>query len=450
MPNFNEDLNLLNPTLFVNDENINKPLAQLDENVHYILNYLDGNKALLAGVYGNLWDYNKEGKRILLNGGKFDSFRKCNEWIAINELRVVNDDQIIFDDVNNRCVFDGKSDNIEDREVWLEREFWIPEPLRNQKLIFAIKAAPSTSVNTWEENISFYETLAIQIIGGKEDRQVFKTAGVWNNQPYYSNESHGSNMTTIIVPFETNRETKSVKVKIFRTSNEGYLHIERVFLGGLSIPYDNDDEIYDLQNIDINEFYDFDNAVTKVNASTVLGHKVSDTLDNIVGNDLLTFAYTNKWMKLLLKAGSIFDCNTTSTTGTTGTSGTSGTSGTNIDVCLTDSYQGTFELNTVSKTYEVIHPKLDDDRVNSPNVSLVIPTPESAQYNLSVYDVTSTGFKILLSGVPFESGYKINWQLGSALSLEDMHEFLSLEVIENEEIPEPTIYPNIFNYESNA
>jgi len=240
-------------------------------------------------------------------------------------------------------------------------------------------------------------------------------------------------------------ETKSVKIKLFRTSNTGYLHIDKVFIGGITIPYDNSDEKYTLQYIDINEFYDFENGVTKVNASTVLGHKVSDSLSTIVGNDLITYGYLNKWMKLLVKAGSIFDCSVE----TTGSTGTSGTSGTNLEVCLSDDYQGTFDLTTTAKNYEVIHPKLDDDRQNSPTVQLVTPSAESAQYNLSVYDVSSTGFKIMLSGIPFEDGYKINWQLGNALSLEDIHNFLSLEVVENEELPEPTIYPNIFNYESN-
>lgn len=450
MSKFNENISLLNPTLFVNDENINKPLRELDENINFILNYLDGNKALLAGVYGNLWDYNQDGKRILVNGGTFDSYRKCNQWYALKELRVVNDEQIFLDETNSRCVFDGKSNNIENREIWLEREVWIPEPLRGQSLIFAIKAAPSTEKDQWTEETSFHETLAIQIIGSKEDVQTFKTVGLWENHNYYSNNSYGEKFITAYVPFNTNKETKSIKIKIFRTSNSGFLHIDKVFLGGLTIPYNNETEKYDINEIDINEYYDFENGITKVNSSTVLGHKVSETLEKIVGNDLVTYGNLNKWFKDLLKAASIFDCDDQPDATTTPSTGGNLYTNEVESICLSDDYQGVFEIDTINKVYTIKHPKLDENRINSPQVSLSTPSAESAQYSVSVTNVTDREFTVVLSGVPFESGYKLNWNLGNNISIEDIHNFLTLEINQNEIIPEPTVYPNIFNYESIA
>ena len=56
MSKYTENISLVNPTKFVNDVNANTPVKELQGNVQYILDFMNGNKALLAGMYGNLWD----------------------------------------------------------------------------------------------------------------------------------------------------------------------------------------------------------------------------------------------------------------------------------------------------------------------------------------------------------------------------------------------------------
>ena len=69
MVEYNNSIDYVNPTDLVNDENINLPLSELQANFKYILNYLNGNKLLIPALYGNLFDFNENGKRILFNGG---------------------------------------------------------------------------------------------------------------------------------------------------------------------------------------------------------------------------------------------------------------------------------------------------------------------------------------------------------------------------------------------
>lgn len=295
--NFNKDLSLLNPTKLVNDKNANAPLTELQENIEYILNFLNGNKALLSGVFGNLFDYNQDGKRISNNGGKFDTFKKCNLWMALNELKVSNDTEIIFDQTSERLVYAGQSNSTANREKWIEREFWIPETLRGQKLVFALKASSSTEQTGWNTSNALFETLAIQVLGAKEEINDFKVVGPWANHSYFSNQSYGDPMLTVYVPFITNSNTRSVKIKILRTSNSGYLHIDRAFIGGIATPYENDIEEYNWRDVDISEVYDFDNAVTKVISTGVLGHKVPDRVENRKGADLVIWDHLQAWMK---------------------------------------------------------------------------------------------------------------------------------------------------------
>jgi hypothetical protein len=311
------DLSLVNPSQLVNDENNNKPVLELKNNLDYVLNYLNGNKILLNGVFGNLWDYNISRKRILINGGKFDSFRKCNVWNALNSYTVSNDMEIGYDEANSRCVYKGWSTNTTNREKWIENSIWIPEILRGQQLYFSIKAAGCSDSLNWSESNSVYETLAIQVLGGKEDVNTFQTVGKWSNYSYYANSSYSPSMTTIHIPFQTNATTKNVKIKIYRTVNAGYLHIDKVYVGGIVAPYDNAVESYQLTNIDINELFDYYNGITKVISTNVLGHKVPESFSKVKGADIITYdilnAYLREWM---------INAATTGTTGTTGTSGT--------------------------------------------------------------------------------------------------------------------------------
>lgn len=470
----------MNPTKFVNDENVNKVLKELQGNIEYILNFLNGNKALLQGVFGNLWDYDKNGRRVLINGGVADTYKKANTWQALNDLTIANDDEIIWDRDNSRTVYMGRESVTVNRSKWIEREIWIPETLRDQSLIFSIKAAGSTAIEGWSEANSVCETIGIQILGGDEDVQVFKEVGTWENHQYFSNDSYGSSMKTVTVPFKAGPSTKSVKIRIFRTVNTGYLHIERVFVGGVALPYDNDTETYDIDGgkltgidgdtfagIDINEFFDFYNNKTKVISNNVLGHKVAENRDKIKGNDLVTWHHLNQMLREVFTYGSVYTSDTPDTTGTSGTSGTSGTPGTSgtsgspalsgspedrnwriINLHpLFGSVQGKVECNQTERVYRIDHPILE--KPSTPLVSLTIPSSTSQIFVQGIYDVHPDYFMVVLSDVPSEDGYEINWTLGNSFSPLDALNALDLPSEEAEICDDPEVYPDLFNYEQN-
>lgn len=470
--NFNKKLSLVNPTKLVNDQNANAAPIELQENIEYILNFLNGNKALLSGVFGNLFDYNKDGKRVAKNSGKFDTFKKCNLWAAINDLQVSNDTEIVFDEDNERMVYVGQSSLTSNREKWLEREIWIPETLRDQKLVFALKAAGSTESTGWSTSNSVYETIAVQILGGEEEVNEFKTVGYWSNHSWFSNESYGDPMLTVYVPFQTASDTTSVKIKIFRTVNTGYLHIDRAFIGGIATPYDNDVEEYDWKDVDISELYDYDNSVTKIMSTGVMGHKVPDAVENKKGSDLVIWDHLHEWLKNLIYDVA-FGCNLVTVKGSidieagqveyTVTDGcikvdsvptvsieipdglegvtyqvlATGTSGKAYNI-TGDEYgfdQVEFtSLNSCTTSDEVIESLLRSETCDyglTPSVSAVTSTygPSATSYTYNSFEVgiykdikvagvlniQEGSFDVLLSDAPDEDGYKLIWTVGSQI-----------------------------------
>jgi len=308
MAEFTNDLNYVSPTDFVNNDNINLPLSELEGNLNYVLNFLNGNKLLLPALYGNLLDFNENGKRILFNGGKFDSLRKCNTWTSLTDNAVSNDVEISYDDVNQMLVYSGRSVKTESREKWIEREIYIPEILRDQELVFSIKATGSTQ-QSYDPSATTLETIGIQILGGKQDIMDFAVMGPWDNFDYFTNPQYAPKIITHHLPFVTARNTQSIKIKILRTVNTNYLLIDKMFLGGVTLPYAD----YVLNNIDLNELYDFNRAISKINASSVMGHKVAESFETAKGSDLVTVELLGKILQQCV-------C-------TPGTSGTSGTSG---------------------------------------------------------------------------------------------------------------------------
>jgi hypothetical protein len=310
---FNKDINLVSPVDFVNDEVTNAPLIQLKNNIEYVLNFLNGNKLLLPAIFGNLFDFNKDGKRILYNGGSFDSQRKCHTWTSLSSGSVSNDTEITFDADNSNLVYKGQSILTDSREKWIEREIYIPEMLRDQEVIVSIKGSGCTTAEFDIDN-AVEETVAFQILGGSEDVQDFAVMGPWDNFDYYTNDINGPAIRTHHIPVITARNTKSLKVKILRTVNENYLHINKIYLGAITLPYSN----YALNNMDINELYDFTNAITKITSTGVMGHKVAESFNTAKGSDLVTF----EQLSLLLQ-----QCICGTTPGTSGTSGTPATSG---------------------------------------------------------------------------------------------------------------------------
>jgi hypothetical protein len=61
--------------------------------------------------------------------------------------------------------------------------------------------------------------------------------------------------------------------------------------------------------------------------------------------------------------------------------------------------------------FTISHQKIEDN--SYPIVSLQVPNSAVPLHILGIYNVTNTGFDIVLSGMPYEDGYKINWQRAS-------------------------------------
>jgi hypothetical protein len=70
---------------------------------------------------------------------------------------------------------------------------------------------------------------------------------------------------------------------------------------------------------------------------------------------------------------------------------------------------------------------------------------------MAVFEVTNDHFYITLSDIPSETGYEIHWTLGNAFSPREAIDALDLpNETESIECAPATVYPQIFNYESNA
>lgn len=72
---------------------------------------------------------------------------------------------------------------------------------------------------------------------------------------------------------------------------------------------------------------------------------------------------------------------------------------------------GQVEITPNQETISITHSKIEDN--SYPIVSLEVPTSGVPLHILGIYNVKDTGFDIVLSGSPFEPGYKINWQRAS-------------------------------------
>lgn len=430
---FTRDISLLNSTQFVNSENINIPLSELSANDQTILQLLKGNRLFARGTYGNLLDYNENGDKIVTNGGRFDTYKKCNIWKALNEFAISNDEDVIFDASNEMLVYKGLSAtpatsteyNV-DREVWLERELYIPEELRGEQLVFGMKASGSTVSTGWSTSTARFESIGIEIVGAAEDTRVFRSCGPWENYNDFEPDSYGPAMQSVYVAFRTNKDTRSVRVKIFRTLNDGYLHINRMFLGGLTLVVDNDDETIELNQIDINNFFDFFNNVVKYNATDVMGHTVAEYNNpDPKANDILLLVHMIN--KLVTYLGSSSKLPNSEPDG--------------------NPEQGIITCDTTNRVYEVTTQEMNPNTSN-PVVTLVIPNENSTIYSLAVTDVTTTSFKVVMSDVPEVSGYKINWSINT-LETKDLINELTIDTPPTSVPPTPTEFDFIFDFEDN-
>lgn len=430
---FNKDINLLNATQFVNSDNINIPLAELSKNDNFLLNLLNGNRLFSRAIWGNLIDFNENGTKILKNGGCLDTYKKCHSWKALNELAISNDEDIFFDDSTNMLVYKGWSSvhpadpnyNI-DREVWFERSFYIPESLRGEQLIFGMKASGSTANSGWDLSNSRFESIGIEIVGAKDHVRTFVSCGPWQNYDDFEPDSYGPPMRSVFIPFRTNKSTTKVRIKIFRTLNDGFLHIDKLFLGGLTLPVDNEDEKIELNQVDINNFFDFDNDVVKFNATTVMGHTVAKYDEEIPkANDLLLLIHMiNKLVSSLIESSSIVDPENDP-----------------------NPEKGIIECDTSNKVYTVNTQQFIPNTSN-PVVTLVIPNENSTIYSTAVTDVTPTSFKIVLSDIPETIGYKVNWSVNT-LNVKEWIDEINISTPPASIPPTPNEFDFIFDFEDN-
>jgi hypothetical protein len=445
---YNDNISLLNPTRNVNDVNINLPMSQLKENTDYLLAFNNGNRHLLPLIYGNLWDYTTDGKRFLFNGGKFDTYKKCQVWAAYNEFNVVNDSRIIFDSVGQRLVYtelDGTATAA--NPAWLERTIYIPENLRGQQILLALKASGSSAVANWSVANALAEDIGVEIQGATETIRKFFTVGAVSNFYYYNAGRNAPEMTTIYVPFNVDMSTTSVKVKVFRTSTVGFLHIDRVFVGGLALPHDT----YSVQNLDINEFYDYEQGQIKFNATTVLGHTVSDiptiyggtfTISSQNMSDLVSFEGLIHFMREVFNANSVIEYPVAAITST------------NALNYLSLS-QGQIDLVPGQQIYEISHGQIRTGVRSNPIVNIIAPNvpvgmitgADNTFFIHSLYDITQTGFKVILSDSPTTSGYQLSWNIGNTFSPLDAVGYMPVTTSIN---PSTTGNDIIFEYEQGA
>jgi hypothetical protein len=253
-------------------------------------------------------------------------------------------------------------------------------------------------------------------MGATETIQKFFSVGSVSNFFYYNGTRNSPEMTTVYIPFNVDLTTTSVKIKIFRTVTSGFLHIDRIFVGGLTLPFDS----YNIQNVDINEFYDFEKGQSKFNATTLLGHTVPQTptvfggTDSVTGcikSDLVTYEGLITFLRELLNVNSLIDVTSQNISSTN-----------NFNYLQLS--QGSIELTPGVRVYTISHGKIKNINSAAPMLNIVAPNvplgtitgSNTAFYIHSLYDISDTSFKVILSDAPIISGYKLSWSIGNTFS----------------------------------
>jgi hypothetical protein len=366
-------------------------------------------------------------------------------WAALLGFKVVNDSRIAFDSVGTRMVYletQGVADAA--NPAWLEREIYIPESLRGQQLIFALKASGSSSLSSWSPVNAHTETIGVEVIGATELIQKFFDVGASSNFFYYNAGRNAPEMTTVYVPFNVDLNTATVKVKIFRTSSVGFLHIDKVFIGGLTLPH----EGFKIQNIDINEFYDFSKGESKINATTLCGHTITD-IPTIYGgsfvisgankSDIVTYEGLSHFLREVLNMNSVVEYPVADITGT------------NAFNYLGLS-QGYTPLIPGERIYQINHGTIREGTTSKPMVNVIAPnipigeiTGSSNVFFIhSIFDIQQESFKVVLSDSPTITGYQLSWTIGNTFSPLDAVGYMP---VTNSINPETSGYNIVFDYE---
>jgi hypothetical protein len=439
MSGFNRDISVVTPADFLNDKNVNAPLKELIDNDLYILKMLNGNRTLIKSIYGNLLDYNINGDKVLVNGGKMNTYKNCNTWKALKNFAINNDEDLIFDAANENMVYKGYSDtpagsidyNV-NRESWIERDIFIPEILRGQELIFAIKGSKFPNSMNWEISGSqhvalgdMYETVAIEIENARDTVREFKILGPFPNFDEFNIKSYSPKMISSYVSFVTKIESPTIKIKIFRTDNDGYLHINRIFVGSLTLPYDNSQSKYPVKDIDINSYYDFDNDNSKLTATSVLGRSFAPRGVDPIVNDIASVLDVYQTISKVV---------TRATTLT-------------IPSDRSKPEHGSINLSSSQLVYTINHHPLKPG-LSYPVISIVSPFSDSAMFIANIFDVRDSQFSVSLSDYPENDNYKINWYIPSIETADILYEANRYDYITPPSV-EVDVYPDIFNFEEN-
>lgn len=351
---FIENITKVSPSNNVTDETFNTPLAELQNNIKFLANFLTSFN--VSSQYGNLLDYDDQGNRVSTNGGTFDNFENKNSWIAIENNIVVNDQKINSEIPLDVLMWNGlASTEQSDAKIksWIEREFYIPPQLRGIELTFAIKGTGVSFLPSAEEAAAFnggeipycdrstvngvykvgvalcisnespsgigtsgtsgtsgtptsgtsgtsgtscaqdignkcfsrYEDVLVEVIGANVSEPFITTLGPWPNHKYFSyNPLWKPAYRTQVMTFRVAQSVSSIKIRIYRTRIDGAIALTNMFLGAIPAPYDG----YKIENIDINELYNFKYGIVKFHSSTLLGHHLAQNKNNTLLSNILT------------------------------------------------------------------------------------------------------------------------------------------------------------------
>lgn len=118
-----------------------------------------------------------------------------------------------------------------------------------------------------------YEDVGIEIIGALDVVEEIVVLGPWPHHSLYAEQDEWlPEYRTAGVAFRVGQNTSSIKVRIRRTRADGAIAIPQFFLGGLPKPWND----YEIQDLDINELYNFNLGITKWNVTTVDGRHVAE------------------------------------------------------------------------------------------------------------------------------------------------------------------------------
>jgi len=132
---------------------------------------------------------------------------------------------------------------------------------------------------------SRYEDLGIEVIGALDTVEEIVVLGPWPHHNLYAEQDLWlPEYRTSAVAFRVGQNTSSIKIRIRRTREDGAIAISQMFLGGLPNPWSQ----YEINNLDINELYNYNQGITKWNVTTVNGRHVAEDCEGAKLPNIMT------------------------------------------------------------------------------------------------------------------------------------------------------------------